>query len=150
IPIAADKEVELCPASQTSCSLSTILGTPHNPLYWRNVSKSFALPVKILWTYAWCPTSHKNLSLGLSNNLCNIIVNSTTPRFGPICPPVTDSFSIKKERISAAKSVNCSSFISFRKDGFVIVVRSICITHLQKNSNATHCIPSFYYINCNV
>ena len=50
IPNAAESEVELCPASQTSCTLSLRFWKPDSPLYWRNVEKRSARPVKILCT----------------------------------------------------------------------------------------------------
>ena len=45
---AADKDVELCPVSQTSKLLSLLLGNPESPLNFLRELKNFALPVRIL------------------------------------------------------------------------------------------------------
>ena len=44
---------------------------------------------------------------GLSNVRCRASVSSTTPRFGPRCPPVADTFCTKKSRISADSCTIC-------------------------------------------
>src|SRR5215472_14285939 len=43
-----------------------------------------------------------NRSLGVSNTRCKAIVNSTTPRFGPRCPPVWERTLISSSRTSCA------------------------------------------------
>ncbi len=60
-----------------------------------------------LVTYAWWPVSNQMYPAGASTR-CRPIVSSTTPRFGPRCPPVRDTLSIRNARISAANSSSCS------------------------------------------
>src|SRR5206468_7829702 len=43
-----------------------------------------------------------NRSRGVSNTRCSAIVNSTTPRFGPRCPPVWERTLISSSRTSCA------------------------------------------------
>ena len=49
IPSPADMEVELCPVSKQSQSLSFRLGKPLMPWYFLKVSNPSFLPVRILW-----------------------------------------------------------------------------------------------------
>src|SRR5215471_7589288 len=54
-------------------------------------------------------------SRGVSNTRCNAIVNSTTPRFGPRCPPVCERTLIRSSRTSCAscgRSCSCSALMS--------------------------------------
>src|SRR5215469_1955980 len=54
-------------------------------------------------------------SRGVSNTRCNAIVNSTTPRFGPRCPPVWERTLISSSRTSCAscgRSCSRSTLIS--------------------------------------
>src|SRR5215467_11587365 len=56
-----------------------------------------------------------NRSLGVSNTRCKAIVNSTTPRFGPRCPPVWERTLISSSRTSCAscgRSCSRSTLIS--------------------------------------
>ncbi|MBE1442538.1 hypothetical protein GGC63_001962 [Paenibacillus sp. OAS669] len=48
IPSAAESEVLLWPASQTSCSLSARLTKPDKPSFWRSVWNRSIRPVSIL------------------------------------------------------------------------------------------------------
>ena len=48
-PIPAEMEVELCPVSKQSQSLSFLLGKPLMPPYLRSPSKPDFLPVRSLW-----------------------------------------------------------------------------------------------------
>ena len=50
IATAAERAVEEWPASQTSCLLSQRFWKPDKPLNFLKCVKSFARPVKILWT----------------------------------------------------------------------------------------------------
>ena len=52
IPNAAEIDVELCPVSNESASLSFLFGNPLNPSKHLNVVKSSFLPVRILCVYA--------------------------------------------------------------------------------------------------
>ena len=104
IPSPTEIDVELCPVSNISCSLSFSFGNPLNPSSCLSVLKSSLRPVIILCTYDWCPTSHINLSFGLSKTLCNAKVNSTTPKFEAKWPPVFEIDSIKNCLISSANS----------------------------------------------
>src|SRR5205823_12178582 len=72
-------------------------------------------PVNILCTYPWWLTSITNRSRGVSNTRCSAMVNSTTPRFGPRCPPVCERTLIKSSRTSCAscgRSCSRSALIS--------------------------------------
>src|SRR4029453_7176970 len=54
-------------------------------------------------------------SRGVSNTRCSAIVSSTTPRFGPKCPPVCERTLISSSRTSCAswgKSCSLSALIS--------------------------------------
>src|SRR4030095_13294818 len=54
-------------------------------------------------------------SRGVSNTRCRAMVNSTTPRFGPRCPPVCERTLISSSRTSCAswgKSCSLSALIS--------------------------------------
>ena len=62
-------------------------------------------PVSSLCTYDWWPVSKMIGSFGESKTRCSAIVSSTTPRFGPRCPPVRETFSTRNARISAASSL---------------------------------------------
>src|SRR5581483_118395 len=56
-----------------------------------------------------------NRSCGVSKTRCNAIVSSTTPRFGPRCPPVCERTLISSSRTSCAswgKSCSRSALIS--------------------------------------
>src|SRR6266705_3541606 len=50
-----------------------------------------------------------NRSRGVSNTRCSAMVNSTTPRFGPRCPPVCESTLISSSRTSCASFVKTFS-----------------------------------------
>src|SRR5262245_8165408 len=47
-------------------------------------------------------------SCGESNTRCSARVSSTTPRFGPRCPPVAATLWIRNSRISCASSLSCA------------------------------------------
>src|SRR5215467_4109223 len=54
-------------------------------------------------------------SPGVSNTRCKAIVSSTTPRFGPRCPPVWERTLISSSRTSCAscgRSCSCNALIS--------------------------------------
>src|SRR5207253_2400328 len=56
-----------------------------------------------------------NRSCGVLKTRCNAIVNSTTPRFGPRCPPVCERTLINSSRTSCAswgRSCSRSALIS--------------------------------------
>src|SRR5699024_3594878 len=74
-------------------------------------------PVKILCTYAWWPVSKIRGSDGASKTRCSAIVSSTTPRLGPKCPPVAETFSIKNSRIPCASCSSLPSSSNFRSAG---------------------------------
>ena len=59
-------------------------------------------------------------SLGESKTRCNAIVNSTTPRFGPKCPPVFETLEIKNSLISRARAGNCAAESFFKSWGELI------------------------------
>ncbi len=48
------------------------------------------------------------------------MVSSTTPRFGPMCPPVLETALTKKSRISAARTGNCEGASDRRSSGLWI------------------------------
>src|ERR1700682_2782623 len=48
-------------------------------------------------------------SRGVSKTRCSAMVNSTTPRFGPRCPPVCDNTLISSSRTSCASCGRSSS-----------------------------------------
>ena len=73
--------------------------------------------MRSLCTYDWCPVSKMIGSFGESNTLCIASVSSTTPRFGPRCPPVRETFSIRNARISAASCSSCSRLRASRSRG---------------------------------
>ena len=67
MPNAAEMLLLACPATKASYSLSAGVGNGASPLNCRLVWNRSRLPVSILCAYAWCPTSHTNLSSGVSN-----------------------------------------------------------------------------------
>ena len=64
-PRAAEMLLLACPATKASCSLSAGEGNGDNPLNCLLVWNRSLRPVIILCAYAWCPTSHTNLSSGV-------------------------------------------------------------------------------------
>ena len=104
IPCASESDTELCPVSNKSYSLSSFLVKPLIPFICLSVSNLSALPVSILWTYVWCPTSHTMASSSKLKTLCNAMVSSTTPRFDARCPPVAETFSTRNFLISSESS----------------------------------------------
>ena len=64
MPRAAETEVDEWPAPKASYSDSARLVKPDRPPVWRMVGMRGRRPVKILWPYAWCPTSHTMRSSG--------------------------------------------------------------------------------------
>ena len=65
MPRSALIDVLECPTPNESYSLSEIEGKGASPPFFRIVWIWFFLPVRILWGYAWCPTSHTKLSNGV-------------------------------------------------------------------------------------
>ena len=64
MPSPAEMLVLECPAPKQSYSDSDRLVKGDRPPVWRMVGMPLRRPVKILWGYAWCPTSQMNLSSG--------------------------------------------------------------------------------------
>src|SRR5699024_1857332 len=62
-------------------------------------------------------TSKRRESRGESNTRCNASVSSTTPRFGPRCPPAAETLSMRNSRISADSSASSSCAIALRSSG---------------------------------
>jgi hypothetical protein len=56
-----------CPVPKASQGLSEMRGKPEIPPKVRSVGKASRRPVRILWAYAWCPTSQTIRSCGQSN-----------------------------------------------------------------------------------
>ena len=63
------------------------------------------------------------------------MVNSTTPRFGPRCPPVTDTFSMRNALIAAASFVNSSRDNPCRSRGLRIRARTSAETEAPPESS---------------
>src|SRR5210317_165661 len=70
-------------------------------------------------------------SVGELNTLCIAIVISTTPRLGPRWPPVFETVSIRKERISSASSLSSRSLRPSRSFGDLICSSMLGSTPLQ-------------------
>src|SRR5438874_4326296 len=51
------------------------------------------------------------------------MVSSTTPRFGPMCPPVLATLRINRSRISSASSESCGTDNALMSAGETIFVR---------------------------
>ena len=67
IPNIALIDVLEWPTPKASYSLSWMDGKGAKPSFCLIDSISFFRPVRILWGYAWCPTSHIKLSYGVLN-----------------------------------------------------------------------------------
>ena len=117
IPKATEIDVLLCPVLKLSYMLSFVFGNPANPSIFLKVSSLFFLPVKILCTYDWCPTSQITLSIGVLNILWIAIVSSTTPKLEAKCPPVFETVSIIFSLISFASIFLSSIFKDFKSSG---------------------------------
>ena len=112
MPSAADMAVPACPAPKLSCSLSVRSAKPFSPSVVRMLRNRSFRPVSSLCTYDWWLTSHTNLSFGVSNTRCIATVNSTTPRFGPRCPPCLAKPWINSSLNSSASFSSCA-IVSF-------------------------------------
>ena len=64
MPLAAGRALPVCPDTKGSYGLSAGLTKGHRPPCLRSVPNRSFLPVRILWVYAWWPTSQRILSLG--------------------------------------------------------------------------------------
>ena len=103
IPNIALIEVLEWPTPKASYALSLIVGKGANPSFLRTVWILSFLPVKILWGYAWCPTSHTKLSYGVLYRWWRTTVNSITPSPPPRCPPVCPTENNKNSLNSSDK-----------------------------------------------
>mmetsp|Transcript_37939 Transcript_37939/g.72700 ORF Transcript_37939/g.72700 Transcript_37939/m.72700 type:complete len:206 (-) Transcript_37939:373-990(-) len=88
MPSPALIEVDEWPAPKGSYSDSERLVNGVKPSVMRRVFICSRRPVRILWGYAWWPTSQMILSSGRLKTLCSATVSSITPRLEPRCPPV--------------------------------------------------------------
>ena len=123
IPSPAEIEVELWAAPKGSNSLSDRFVKPDNPLPCRKVRILSFLPVKILWGYDWWPTSHINLSFGVSKTWWSATVNSTTPKPAPRWPPVFETASIISLLTSSDRTFNSSLLSFFISEGKLILFK---------------------------
>ena len=150
IPSAAEIDVELCPAPKGSYTDSERFVKPDNPPCCRIVLILSRRPVRILWMYAWCPTSHMILSSGVLKTWWSATVNSTTPRLDPRCPPVLATVCTKsantqqrergRERGETQNKTKDMNFIWSRKTVYIAISwkgrdgRSVAFWHQQSTS----------------
>ncbi len=120
MPSAYDRAADAWECSIWSCADSSRLGYPDRPPRCRRPVNSPARPVTILWTYAWCPTSHSSRSRGESKTRCSARVSSTTPGLGPRCPPVAATCRIRNSRIFPASRSSSGRHSPLRSAGRLI------------------------------
>ena len=108
-PSAIERPVPAWPPSITSCGDSLRRGKPPIPPSCRSVPKRPRRPVISLCAYAWWPVSQRIASFGDSKTRCRASVSSTTPRLGPMWPPLRAVTAMSRSRISAASAGSWSA-----------------------------------------
>src|ERR1700726_2531607 len=83
-------------------------------------------------------------SRGVSKTRCKAMVNSTTPRFGPRCPPVCDNTLISSSRTSWASCGRSCSFSALMSAGERIPSSNLGAAAVSEESDFVICVCSFF------